>query len=285
MIRVKNIIVITLFLFIGTAVCYAETLPDISMGIESYQLGKIEECISRMKAIVKDDPTSVLGYYYLAMAYTKTGQELLAIQNYNKVINLNSDATLTKMARLGKSKINNSTQIETQLKDITEDIKETIEEEYNPIMEDSCSGKSVNTSTKETPVSQPVQQTKGQVIKASDYAKANPQSVQNPNSQPTNDDIVNAIRVLQKAGLLQNGAAGLIGGQNNAYSQMPVDPKVQQMNSMLMMMNNGNNNNGMMNMMPYMNNGGKMDPQLMQMMLMNQMMPNFSSGNNNGGGY
>ena len=279
----KQIITFLLFLLCSGSIAFAQT--DITVGIESYQQGNYTQCIEAMRSVVKEDPTAVVGYYYLALAYTKTGQELLAVQNYNKVINLNSDSTLTKLARQGKLTINNSTKIETQLKDITEDIKETFEEEYNPIMEDSCTGtQTTTTSKKETPASQSTQQTKGQVIKASDYAKANPQAVQNLNAQPSNDDIVNAIRVLQKAGLLQNGAAGLVGGQNN-MQQIPIDPKVQQMNSMLMMMNNGNNNNGMMNMMPYMNNGGKVDPQMMQMMLMNQMMPNFSSGNNNGGGY
>ena len=93
------------------------------------------------------------------------------------------------------------------------------------------------------------------------------------------NEIVNAIRVLQKAGLLQNGATGLAGSYNPQ-----VDAKAQQMNALMMMMGqNGNNNNSMMNMLPLLNNSnGKINPQMIQMMMMNQMMPNFSSGNNNG---
>ncbi|MCR5264966.1 MAG: tetratricopeptide repeat protein [Cyanobacteria bacterium RUI128] len=293
MVRVKRsiiIVLLSLFCVVGTAV--AET--DVSVGIEAYQAGKYQQCIETMKNIVKNDPASVVSYYYLGLSYMKTGQDLLAVQNFNKVINLNSDSTLTKLARQGKAAIANSAKIETQLNDITEDIKETVEEEYNPILEDGGVNNGAganNANNNENPKrveSASVQSQSGggsKVIKASDYAKANPQAVNNPNAQPTNDEIVNAIRTLQKAGLLQNGAAGLVNGQNAMPMQMPMDPRTQQMNSMLMMMNNGNGNNNMMNMMPYMNNGGKIDPQLMQMMLMNQMMPNFSGGNNNGGGY
>lgn len=282
MVRInRSIIISVICMFCFVNITFAQ--GDLSTGIEAYQSGNYSQCIENMKMIVKDDPTSVVGYYYLALSYTMTGQELLAVQNYNKVINLNSDSTLTKLARQGKSSINNSSKIENQLRDITEDIKETVEEEYNPILQDG----SVKESSKDIPEKTvPIQAKTMQTIKASDYKGVSPKPNNNtPNAQPTNDDIVNAIRTLQKAGLLQNGAAGLVNGQNNMPMQMPMDSRTQQMNAMLMMMNNNGNNNGMMNMMPYMNNGGKVDPQLMQMMLMNQMMPNFSTDGNNGGGY
>jgi len=300
MVRVKQIILTFFIIFIGMT-CFAEQADDnLVLGIEAYKQANYPVCIEKMKSIVNDDPTSVVAYYYLGLAYTKSGQNLLAVQNFNKVININSDSTLTTLARQGKKSIKSAESIEKQINEITEEIKseETPNdtEEYNPIMNDGVTNNAgvrrsekgdTKTSTKKNNnnVSQgstqsPSAQQTSRVISAKDY--------QNTNSQPTNDDIVNAIRVLQKAGLLQNGAMGLTGGGNPYQQQMPmVDPKVQQMNAMLMMMNNGNNNNGygnMMQMLPMMQNGGKVDPQIMQMMLMNQMMPNFSGGNN-GGGY
>ena len=262
-------LIILLCLFLNVNICYA---GDISIGIEQYKNGEYEKCIETMKSIVKDDPTVTVGYYYLGMAYSKTGKKVLAIQNYNKVINLNSDKTLTELAKQGKTLVGGKsvTSIESQIEDI--------EEEYNPIYNDSAVNKSENNAEPQTT----------RVIKASDYvnnnqnAKAVTNTQTTNNSQPTNDEIVNAIRVLQKAGLLQNGVSGLSGAAGN---QVPMDSRTQQMQSMLMMMNGNNNQNGMMNMMPYMNNGGQVDPQLMQMMLMNQMMPNFSTGGSNGNGY
>lgn len=283
MVRIRIFLVFFICTFFISSVL-AEGLPSISDGIEAYKKGNFEDCISKMKCIVKDDPTSVIGYYYLGLAYSQTGQKLLAIQNYNKVINLNSDSTMTTLARQGKNSLGLKTvsKIETQLNEIEEEIKE---DSYNPILEDgnTKTGK-LDAQNKAENISEPQKAPQTtHVIKASEYAKAS-QPSQN-NSQPTNDEIVNAIRTLQKAGILQNGQIPNMGGMPN---QMPMmDARTQQMNSMLMMMNNGNNNNNMnmMQMMPYMNNGGKVDPQMVQMMLMNQMMPNFNSGGNNGNGY
>lgn len=277
MVRVQKIIItsILLMLFCTTTV-YA---GDMASAIESYKSGNYDECITTMKAIVKDDPTSVVGYYYLGLAYARTGKKLLAIQNYNKVIALNSDETLTLLAKQGKEKFGGKevTAIETQIEDI--------EDEYNPIFNDSAIGTENNNSQQQSNFENKAEPKTTQVIKASDYAKKNPSSPQNDNSMPTNDEIVNAIRVLQRAGLLQNGMGAITGGTAN--NMPPMDTRTQQMQSMLMMMNGNNNGYGnnmnMMQMMPYINNGGKVDPQVMQMMLMNQMMPNFSGGNGNNG--
>ena len=180
------------------------------------------------------------------------------------------------LAKQGKEKAGGDEvkSIEAQIEDI--------EDDYNPIFNDSAVGlpeKSREQVQTEETKNEPKTT---QVIKASDYAKTNQKE---NNGMPTNDEIVNAIRVLQRAGLLQNGAAALTGGMPNGMPQ--TDPRAQEMQAIMMMMNGNNNGYGnnmnMMQMMPYMNNGGKVDPQVMQMMLMNQMMPNFSGGNNNNG--
>ena len=267
---VKNFALILILLFGVNISCVKAA--DATVGIDAYKKGDFETCITTMKNVVKDDPTDIIGYYYLGLAYTKTGKEILAVQNYNKVINLNTDPALTSLAKEGKNKLGkkNVETIEAQIEDI--------EEEYNPILNDGV------VTNKQLPQETSPEAKTTKVIKASDYSGMNNNKpaaqTYDPNKTPTNDDIVNAIRTLQKAGLLQNGAMGLTGGMNN---NLPMDSRTQQMNSMLMMMNNGNNNNNMMQMMPYMNNGGKVDPQMMQMMLMQQMMPNFNNNNNNNG--
>ena len=270
----RGLIIALISLFFCTNISFAESF-DLASGIEQYKSGNYEECIKTMKNVVKDDPAMVLGYYYLGLAYTKTGKEILAVDYYNKVINLNSDPTITMLAREGKSKIKaNVSSIEEQLEDIEDDIKD------NPIYND---GAKLSPEELRVKYEAPKKESEGMVIKASDYAKGtqnqNPQA-QNQNAQPSNDDIVNAIKTLQKAGILNNGITPMQAG----VMPMPMDSKTQQMNAMLMMMNgNNNNNNGMMNMMPYMNNGGKVDPQMLQMMMMQQMMPNFSAPQNNNG--
>lgn len=290
MVRDLKKIIITMLsaMIISSNLVFAGVMEDITTGIEAYKQGNYTECITKMKGVTKNDPTSAIAYYYLGLAYTQIDEKMSAVENYNKVINLGSDVTLVNLAKKGKNSIGTEKKVEKIEKQI-EEIKE-IEDEYNPIFNDTV----VDTGKQKQESAQNESKTT-KVIKASDYAKAEKQTNNakfefDPNREPTNDEIVNAIKILQKAGLLQNGAAAITGGgakqmPNQMPQQMPqMDSRAQQMYSMMQMMNNGNNNNGMMNMMPYMN-GGKVDPQVMQMMLMQQMMPNFNSGNNNNNGY
>ena len=272
MVRGLKKFIVLFIMVIFSNYCYGGTV-SVSDGIEAYKNGNYDSCITIMTNITKTDPTSVIGYYYLALAYTKKGNNSLALENYSRVINLNSDSTLTALARRGKSNIIPKKEVVVSP---PEPSIEEAEEDYNPILNDSA------LNNKPTPQEEKEENKTKAVIKASDYAQKtnNNSPVYDPNREPTNDEIVNAIRILQKAGLLQNGAMNMNGGMTPA---MPMDSRTQQMNSMMMMMNNGNNNNNMMQMMPYMNNGGKVDPQLMQMMLMQQMMPNFGNTNNNNG--
>lgn len=267
-----------LILLISINICYADTITDLTTGMELYKNGNYDGCITKLNSVVKDDPTSVVGYYYLALSYSKLNKKDLAIANYNKVINLGSDKTLSNLSKQAKN-ILQPVKIETE--PVAE--QQDNEDDYNPILDDCATVQSQDKRPEKTE-----KKIVTETVKQPSKTDNPPKFEYNPNREPTNDEIVTAIRILQKAGLLQNGAAAITGQGQNQYNQynqqqMPqMDSRTQQLNSMLMMMNNGNNNGMMnnMNMMPYMQNNGKVDPQLMQMMLMQQMMPNFSGGNN-----
>lgn len=249
---------------------------DIVKGIEFYKTGNFDKCITSMKSVVSNDPTDVMAYYYLALAYTKTGNHNSAIQNYDKVIHLNSDKNMTKLAKQGKSCL-----INKKITDTKPVVKDE-DEDYNPILNDGVACEEEVFAGRQTEIKDKnTGKTDISKKQSNNMNESYPKNSYNPQKEPTNDDIVNAIRVLQKAGLLQNGVMGL-NTNPNTNNNMQMDSRTQQMQSMLMMMNNGNNNNNMMQMMPYMNNGTKVDPQMMQMMLMQQMMPNFGGNNNNG---
>ena len=249
---------------------------DIVKGIEFYKTGNFDKCITSMKSVVSNDPTDVMAYYYLALAYTKTGNHNSAIQNYDKVIHLNSDKNMTKLAKQGKSCL-----INKKITDTKPVVKDE-DEDYNPILNDGVACEEEVSAGRQTEIKDKnTGKTDISKKQSNNMNESYPKNSYNPQKEPTNDDIVNAIRVLQKAGLLQNGVMGL-NTNPNTNNNMQMDSRTQQMQSMLMMMNNGNNNNNMMQMMPYMNNGTKVDPQMMQMMLMQQMMPNFGGNNNNG---
>lgn len=262
---------------------------DISSVIELYKGGKYEECINSANIVTKNDPTSVLGYYYIALSYAQLGKNDLAIKNYDKVIALGTNKSLTSYAKSGKAKL--------QPKPVKEKVKQvTGAESMLEDVEEDKKAEVKKVEEKPKKVAEPPKQTQQAAQKPAPKTNDGP---------PTNDEIVNAIRVLQRAGLLQGGLGSLNG---NAQTQSPqqyaqqaqqyqqqmqqyMDPRTQELQQMLMMMNSGNNNNGyggynnsndMMQMLPYLQNGGKMSPEMVKMMMMKNMMPDFSSGNNNG---
>lgn len=304
---VRVVILICLIVFNFFTISYAN--DDISGVIELYKGGKYQECITKAETLTKTDPTSVLSYYYIALSYAQLGKKDLAIKNYDKVIALGTNKSLTNYAKTGKAKLQPKTTKEKakqvtgadfMLEDVDEEKKTTETAKKEEAVKNTETSKKAEEPKKSQPVAQKQQQ----------------KPVQKTNDgQPTNDEIVNAIRVLQRAGLLQGGLGALAGNQQTQQTQQGqtpqqyaqqaqqyqeqmkqmqqsyMDPRTQELQQMLMMMNSGNNNNGyggynngydMMQMMPYLQNGGKMSPEMVKMMMMKNMMPDFSSGNNNG---
>ena len=115
--------------------------------------------------------------------------------------------------------------------------------------------------------------------------------------EPTQDEILNAIDVLKRAGLnitvrpnimSGNSTKPELRGESSQERNTAVNPN-EYINSdyetMRMMLGNGNNSNNdpMMNMLPYMlnaNNDGKnIDPQVIQTLMMNSMMSGISGLN------
>lgn len=269
---------------------------DISEVIDLYKSAKYQECVTKAEIVTKNDPTSALAYYYIALANAQMGKRDLAIKNYDKVIALGTNKSLVNYAKTGKSKLI----VKEKTKAVTgaESMLEDVDENGNPVQASQTNTQTTDrTNVTKTDVVKTEPQ-KAEVQKTSEKAvtqkpvQPKPSQTNKTDTPPTNDEIVNAIRVLQKAGLLQGGLP-MGNSPQQQYAQYPqnpqayMDPRTQEMQSMLMMMNSNNNNgygnsgNDMMNLLPYMQNGGKMSPQMIQMMMMKNMMPDFSSGNNN----
>lgn len=276
---------------------------DISEVIDLYKSAKYQECVTKAEIVTKNDPTSALAYYYIALANAQMGKRDLAIKNYDKVIALGTNKALVNYAKTGKAKlaIKEKTKAVTGAESMLEDVDENANPEQTSQTNIQATDKTNVVKTdvvKQEPQKAEVQKTPEKAVAQKTVPQKSNQS-NKADTPPTNDEIVNAIRVLQKAGLLQGGLPMgnapqqqyAQNSQNQQYPQNPqayMDPRTQEMQAMLMMMNSNNNNgygnsgNDMMNLLPYMQNGGKMSPQMIQMMMMKNMMPDFSSGNNNG---
>lgn len=111
------------------------------------------------------------------------------------------------------------------------------------------------------------------------------------NTQPTNDEIVAALRTLQAAGLA-NTTPMVATNQYNPMQAQMTNP----MNELSMLLGNNqqqqNNNNNIMNMLPYLltqqnssqQNGqqpNNISPQALQAIMFSSMMPDMSFGLSN----
>lgn len=278
---------ISLLLIFGQALsCNASsrnyTTGPVSVAIKKYKIGNYTGCLQDTQIIVKNDPSNVVAYYYMAMSYSQAGKKDKAIESYQKVLSLNPNATLARYATMGKrcletpdkcKETDQSSEIDKLIATPTGDglsakVRADLEQKrLESVREEINNGKDINDY---------------QLRQFKDYTNQHSQadtSDKVADKQPTNDEIVAALKVLNRAGLNPYGqgvnpVAQVANTQNSEMAQMSMMLGGNQQN-------NGNNN--ALNMIPYMlaqkNNGGTgsaYSPQLMQAMIMNSMLPDMN---------
>ncbi len=301
--------------------------PNATMksAIAKYKSGNYTGSLQELYTILKKDSANATAYYYLAMVYTKIGELDAAKSCYQMVINLNPNDTIVNYATKGKACLTDSAAcgLETGLTDSSgEPIDELdkfiqspfgngFSDELNNELREKQLKKIQNKMNRGIPLNEDDLKklnefNKSEGIKTDKLAMAE--------DMPSNDEIINAVQVLKRAGLnistqmpetsakMPKGSATSVPAKVEPLddesqtvqttAQTPTvqpytpDPQIQQMT---MMLNNGNSNNSdpMMNMLPYMmqNDGKNMDPQVIQALMMNSMMNSLNgmnaSSNNN----
>lgn len=287
----------------------------VSIAIRKYKAGNYTGCLQDTQMIVKRDPSNVIAYYYMAMAYSQAGRKDKAIEAYQKVLSLKPNAVLYRYASTGKRCLetpdkckptDKSSEIDKMVTSpygdgMSAKVRGDIEQKrLDAVRQEINSGKDVNNyqfrqfpdythrteadvedsvavqPEMELPADTPIE------AKASAPVRTQAKVDSQVSKQPTNDEIVAAIKILKQAGLdptsvYSQGAnplAQVANTQNSEIAQM----------SMLMGGNqsNGGNNNAALNMIPYMLSqskngaGNAYTPQLMQSMIMNSMLPDFN---------
>ncbi len=298
--------------------------------IAKYKSGNYTGALQELYTILQKDSSNAVAYYYLAMVYTKIGETEAAKSCYQMVINLNPNDAIVDYATRGKACLMDaatcglSTAITTNGDETLDELDKFIQDpfgngfskELNDQLRQKQLDKIQNKMNRGLPLSEEdlkkLQEfNQSEAITTDKLAMAD--------DMPSNDEIINAVQVLKRAGLNistempeaqevkpMKGVATSVPAkveepedtaqtaQVPAQTSQPVqqpanyytpDPQIQQMT---MMLNNGNNNNSdpMMNMLPYMmqNNGKNMDPQVIQALMMNSMMNSLNglnSGTNN----
>lgn len=201
--KMRFILTIFVFLFLSIFATYAkhDLSEDMVNVIKLYKAGNYSECYTMLNDIIKEDPTNALAYYYKAMASVQIGRKDEAITNYEKVIVLTpSNSNLNHYASRGKNCIESPDMCYEALYDSLMDkfirsndgnkFSEEVQGEHERLKLEQLK-RIINTEDNIKP-----QQFKDY----KDFSSLNSNDI-----NYTNDDIITAIRVLQKAGLYNDG--------------------------------------------------------------------------------
>lgn len=266
--------------FIGASAVSYSNPSGLRLAIKKYKAGNYTGCLQDMQAIVSRDPSNAIAYYYIAMSYAKAGKKDKAVEAYSKVLTLKPNALLTTYATKGQRCL--QTPDKCNETDTSSDIDRMIATPYGDGLSDKVRS-SVEKQHLER-VREEINNNKDmnnyQFRQFNDYSKqrsdaeADGKKTSSNEGQPTNDEIVAAIKVLNKAGLNPYS-------QINAQAALPQNAEYSQMSALL---GNGNqsNSNSMMNMVPFMlaqsKNGGNNQyaAQMMQNMILNSTLPDFN---------
>ena len=77
--------------------------PSFESIVEKYHRSDFAGCLQECISYVRKNPHDTLGYYYLAMAYTKCSDKDNAVRAYEKVIELNDNPMIVKYATNGRN--------------------------------------------------------------------------------------------------------------------------------------------------------------------------------------
>lgn len=217
----------------------------LASAIRLYKTGNYSQSYIAFNNIVKRDPSNAVAYYYLAMTSAQIGKKDEAVANYEKVISLSPNGQLGRYATKGK------TCLETPDK-CHEESTETAEDSFIQ----GRFGTGFSDKARSEYEKQKIENLMREMNRGNDVTPQKFRDYKDFSSEvPTNDEIVAALRVLQRAGLSDV--------LNNNVNEMS-----------LLTGNNENNNNAMLNMLMGSGNSS-LSPQVIQSLLTNQMSVGF----------
>lgn len=295
----KRVLTLLIGFFAIASLAQAANNSPLQNAIQKYKKGNYSGCIQDLENYTKNEQSNALAYYYLAIANTQAGRKDEALEAYNRVLALKPNPTLSDYATKGKICIEepencyrNASQREED-SDLDKFIKsnEYVRHQDSKTDLDSLRNR-INS---------------GEEISPTEFKEIEKNT--NNSSKPSNDEIANAVRVLNSANLMSFTTQPQANIQQANAPQMSQQQMQQQMQMQQMMgqmqqqnmnpqyndiqmllgnKNNNNSSNNFMNMLPFIlsqgnnpQNGGRnnFSPEVIQAMMMNSMMPdlNFST--------
>ena len=188
-----------LILVSATGVAYSKqnTEDKLSEAIKLYKAGNYTLCYENLNNYVKENPANALAYYYLAMTSVQIGKRGEAIDNYNKTLALTPEKSkLARYATKGKicvetpdkckqASLFNSAEEQFILNKFAPNVSEEVKGNFERLKIENIM-REMNRKNDIDPQ------------KFKEYTDF---STMNLEETPSNDEIVAALKTLQKAGL------------------------------------------------------------------------------------
>ncbi|GBF22712.1 TPR repeat-containing protein [Candidatus Gastranaerophilus sp. (ex Termes propinquus)] len=298
---IKNLALLTLVALLLTGAPALATQkkinvsPQVYSAISLYKKQDYTGANQELNEAVAKNPNDALAQYYLALTYMQLGMKMESLQAFGHVVRLDSTGKLGKISQqvvaCNAPRDDRAQGSQTDEGKRTDELCESLTGNVSQFMKSrDFMSKEAKTMMEEAQLRQLMDTiNSGEEPDFSKFKLLNDASGAQPlNSEPTNEEIANAVRVLAKVGF--NPFAQNI---NPVYSTNS-SPQLAQLNAMMGQMGGASSasNNSFANLLPYLmmsqgtgdiTQGSKIDPKLLQTMMLSQMVQNYGFGfdNNN----
>lgn len=224
---------------------------DLASAIRLYKAGNYAQCYTDLQAIIKKDPSNAVAYYYLAMSSSQIGKKEEAIENYDRVLSLSPNSKMGLYSQRAKTCLEAPTHchdVENR-NSLDAFVKSSFGSGFSDSVRSDYEKNKIENMMREMNRNSEIAPSQFKEYK--DFSSYN-------NEAPTSDEIVAAMRVLQKAGFSNI--------MNQGYSNMASD---------ISLLTGSNGSNGMLDLFLGGKNANTLSPQLIQTMLTGQLTSGF----------
>ena len=221
----KSILILfsVIVLLLGANVANSKVItanPATASAIKLYKAGDYTNAYSSLKEIVKKENANALTYYYLAMTEVQLGKIDEAIRDYETVMKMSPNGVLGSYAKKGKKCVETPNKChEPEISPFA--AKDTDEDRFIK----GGYGSGFSKEARGVHEQQKINNLRREINRREELTPQNFKDYKDFSSQgPSNDEIVSALRTLQRAGLsdvignsnYNSDVANLLGVENNS---------------------------------------------------------------------
>jgi len=225
------------------------TSPETAQAIRYYKAKNYVQTYVACQDIIKKDPSNALAQYYLAMSSVQLGRRDEAIAAYDAVISLSENGVLGSYAKKGKRCI--------ETPSLCHEPENVEQESWEDKFIKGSYGSGFSKKARGVHEREQMENIKREINRYDELPASKFKDYKDFSSQaPTNDEIVAAIRTLQRAGL-----SDIISGKSDVAGLLGTSDKSRDYDMLNVLFGN--------------NGGSNLNPQVIQSLLTTQMTASF----------